>query len=305
MGANERVLVLRSYAVRGTVMSRRLPSVGPGRRPSAARRLRRLALISAALSLAVAAPAAGAGFRYYGPTWHVAPLTTPTWSFDCRTHSANSWADAFIVRRNLGGGSESWGYSYYDNAQAPRPFTMTGFPYNGNANPGRIPTGYIMVTNWSFETNNYTNIAVCDKAPGAASDNPHGSASARTAAAGTVSGREEDGTPFVYSTRTTSVRASDGTLHLFVTRPLRPRGVTDGRLSCPAGQQIVRAFSHVGFYTSRALNDRGEEVQRVRESRTALDEGVRLQDRRGETDVVGLARGRRAILYEDVYCARG
>ncbi len=231
----------------------------------------------------------------WGPTWSVAPLSTPTWSFDCHQSSGDAWSVGFAVRRNIGSEDWSWGYSFLGHGHAPNPFSMIGWPYDGGHNPGHVPTGYIMVTNWSFDTNNYVNVAYCDKPQGKAID-------ASAAAAGTVSGKEENGRSFVYSTRVQTVPQRNGTRHLFVTRPLDPSGVTDASLSCPRGMQILRAFSHVGYYTSRVLDDRAEASQRVRESRTTLDEHVNLHDRPGETDVVALARDKRAIVYQDIHC---
>jgi hypothetical protein len=232
----------------------------------------------------------------WGPTWDVAPLSTPTWSFDCHWRDGGAWSSGFIVRRDLGGGSESWGYSFIGNHQPPSPFTWSGFPYDINGNLGHISTGYIIVTNWSLESNRYTNIARCEKPRGTAID-------AAAAAAGTVTGTEENGGAFAYSTRVATEREPGGT-RLFVTRPLRAQGTTDARLSCPGGMRIVRAFSHVGYYTSRPLNDRGEARQLATESRATVDERVALRDIPGETDVVGLAREGRAIVYQDIYCAR-
>jgi hypothetical protein len=232
----------------------------------------------------------------YGPTWDVAPLSTPTWSFNCRDRWSDAWSVGFIVRRNWGEGNEEWGYS--KDFHAPSPFTMSGFPYTPEGNGGHIPTGYIMVTNWSVDRNNYTNIAVCDMRHAKAID-------ASAAAAGTVTGKEENGGLFAYSTRVETEHERDGTRHLFVTHPLRPNGVTDARLSCPAGSKILRAFAHVGYYTSQALIDHAEATQLLHESRTTLEAHVSLHDRPGETDVVALAKDKRAILYEDIYCGRG
>jgi hypothetical protein len=261
------------------------------------RRLAVPAVLCCALAFVASAAASGVDFRMYGPSWDVAALSTPTWSFDCHWRDGNSWSTGFIVRRDLGGGSESWGYSYDDKGEPPSPFTWSGFPYNASGNPGHISTGYIIVTNWSVQSNRYTNIARCEKPRGKAID-------AAAAAAGTVTGKEQNGGMFAYSTRVVTEREPGGTRHLFVTRPLRANGTTDARLSCSRGMRIVRAFSHVGYYTSRPRNDRGEARQWSTESRATVDERVTLRDIPGETDVVGLARQGRAIVYQDIYCAR-
>jgi hypothetical protein len=224
------------------------------------------------------------GWAYYpcqsldGPWEHLAAWGSSTWSFDCASTALSN--------------PISVGYS----GDFQSGISVVGFPDSIWANPFRVTTGTVTMTNWDISKGWVQPIAGCAATIGQSDATPN-NAMRLTGSAGKPK-------PRLYLTGRSRAANADGTFTLYENVPLASRVETVRAVGCPKGTHRIRFSSRIGYYTKRPpATVEGEETQSfTRLSGKRIKVTSRIADMPGGDDMNALAAKGLVVEHVSVTC---